>query len=106
MKLGALLAVTISCSSPSRPPPALPPIEPPKPAPPMTNDKPPAVEDPYLWLEEVTSDKSLAWARERNKQSQAELEAVPGFAQWRDRIRAILDSKEKITFVNKRGRDH
>ena len=27
--------------------------------------------DPYLWLEEVQGERALAWAQERNKQSQA-----------------------------------
>lgn len=58
-------------------------------------------EDPYLWLEEVTSDKALAWARDRNKTSEGELTAAASFAQLRDRIRGILDSKDKLTYVNK-----
>jgi hypothetical protein len=62
-----------------------------------------ASDDPYLWLEDVTGEKSLAWAREQNKKSQSELEAAPGFKETRDRIRAILDSKEKIPGVQKRG---
>src|SRR5688572_6829847 len=61
-------------------------------------------DDPFLWLEEVKSEKALAWARERNKQSQAELEAHPSFAKTRDRIRAILDSKDKTPYVTKRGK--
>jgi prolyl oligopeptidase len=31
--------------------------------------------DPYLWLEEVTGDKPLAWVREQNDQSTRELTA-------------------------------
>ena len=34
---------------------------------------PAAVEDPYLWLEDVTSDRALAWARARNTTSEGEL---------------------------------
>ena len=63
-----------------------------------------AAEDPYLWLEEVTSEEALAWARERNQQSRGELEAVPGFAAMRDRIRGILDSKDKTPYVAKQGK--
>ncbi len=63
----------------------------------------PAAEDPYLWLEEVSSEKALSWARERNGNSRGELEAVPGFAAMRDRIRGILDSKDKTPYVTKQG---
>ena len=30
-------------------------------------------DDPFLWLEEVTGDKPLAWAKERNAERVAEL---------------------------------
>ena len=60
-------------------------------------------EDSNLWLEEISGDKALAWARQQNQRSQTELEAVPGFALLRDRISGILDSKEKIPFVGKHG---
>ncbi len=29
--------------------------------------------DPYLWLEEVTADDAMAWVRERNAETVAEL---------------------------------
>jgi len=57
-----------------------------------------------LWLEDVEAPRALSWARERNAKTTAELEAVPTFATSRDRIRAILDSKDKIPSVTKRGR--
>ncbi|HUH02104.1 MAG TPA: prolyl oligopeptidase family serine peptidase [Kofleriaceae bacterium] len=60
-------------------------------------------EDPYLWLEEVESDRALDWARARNAVSTAELEGIPGFAERRERARAIMDSKDKIPYVSKRG---
>ncbi|RVT51142.1 S9 family peptidase [Rubrivivax albus] len=62
-----------------------------------------ADQDPYLWLEDVTGERALAWVRERNAETRKVLEAEPGFAANRDRIRAILDSKEKIPAVNRRG---
>ena len=103
MRTLLLAAVVAGCSSSPRPTPAAPPPQivaaPVAPPPP---DKP-VVEDPYLWLEDVTADKSLAWAREQNQRSKSELEAVPSFAKTRDRIRAILDSKEKIASVKKHG---
>jgi prolyl oligopeptidase len=63
-----------------------------------------APEDPYLWLEDVTGEKQLAWVREQNAKSGAELEAVPGFAETRARILSILDSKDKIPVVYVHGK--
>jgi prolyl oligopeptidase len=60
-------------------------------------------DDPNLWLEDVLGDKALAWVRERNAQSRKVLEAWPKFGQTRDQIRAILDSKDQIPAVTRRG---
>lgn len=59
--------------------------------------------DPYLWLEDVGGEKSLAWARQQNEVAQRELEASPDFGSIRERLLAILDSKERIPHVSKRG---
>jgi len=67
-------------------------------------EEPPVVEDPYLWLEDVTGDKALAWATAQNEISGALLSAQPGFTEGQDRIRAIMDSKDKIPYVTKRGK--
>jgi prolyl oligopeptidase len=98
-------ALLVACGStaapPSKPVPPTPP--PPEQVVDATDPPAPKPDDPYLWLEDVTADKSLAWVRERNATTQAELEAVPGFATTRDRVRAILDSKDKTPYVVKRG---
>jgi prolyl oligopeptidase len=60
-------------------------------------------EDPYLWLEDVGSERALAWVRERNQQSRAALEAHPRFASMRARFLEILDSREKIPNVTRHG---
>lgn len=60
-------------------------------------------EDPHLWLEDVQGDKALNWVRERNAQSRAQLQAHPRFEAMRDTFRAILDSREKIPYVSRRG---
>lgn len=64
---------------------------------------PSADQDPYLWLEDVTGERALAWVRERNAETRQQLEAEPGFVATRERIRAILDSKDKIPDVHRRG---
>lgn len=53
-------------------------------------------EDPYLWLEDVSGDKSLAWVRERNAVSVKEFDATKGYAELRTRLRSIYDSKDRI----------
>jgi prolyl oligopeptidase len=61
------------------------------------------LDDPYLWLEDVLGDQALGWVRERNAQSRQAVEAWPQFAQTRDQLRAILDSKAQIPAVVRRG---
>lgn len=60
-------------------------------------------EDPYLWLEEVTGEKALAWVKEQNALSTRELQASPNFEPIRERLLSILDSKERIPYVTKHG---
>lgn len=62
-----------------------------------------SAEDPYLWLEEVQGDKALTWARERNAQSQAVLEAVPVFKGNREKVLAVLNNRDQIPYVTRRG---
>ena len=54
--------------------------------------------DPYLWLEDVTSDRSLTWVREQNKRSLKRLTSSPAFKQlYRDAL-AILGNEERIPY--------
>jgi prolyl oligopeptidase len=63
----------------------------------------PDASDPHLWLEDILGDQALAWVRARNAQSREVLEAWPRFDQTRAQLRAILDSKEQIPGVVRRG---
>ena len=65
-------------------------------------DKAPAPDDRFIWLEDVTGDKSLEWARARNAES-AKVLVTPEEAALEKRILDILDSKEKIPSVQKIG---
>ena len=58
--------------------------------------------DPYLWLEEVDSDAALAWVRERNAVTLAQLE-TPGGLALRERFERILNSDAKIPYVADRN---
>jgi prolyl oligopeptidase len=62
-----------------------------------------STDDPWAWLEDVQGDRALDWVRGRNALTRATLEAEPGFAGTRDALRAILDSRERIPDVRRRG---
>jgi len=61
-------------------------------------------EDPYLWLEEIQGEKAMAWVKEQNQRTVAELEAVPEFQGSVKRFLDILDSREKIAYPSLRGK--
>ena len=63
----------------------------------------PASEDPYLWLEDITGEKALAWVKARNAESAQELAEAPGFAALKADLLKILDSKERIPSISKKG---
>ncbi|MBK9387126.1 MAG: S9 family peptidase [Planctomycetes bacterium] len=58
--------------------------------------------DPYLWLEEVSSERSLAWAREHNAKSEREL-VDEELRALEARLKAQYDSAAKIPTVQKIG---
>lgn len=63
----------------------------------------PAPEDPYLWLEDVHGDKALQWVRERNALSQKQLTARPEYAPIRAQLLEVLNAKDRIPYVSRRG---
>jgi len=60
-------------------------------------------DDPYLWLEDVESEKALAWVEEFNRISTAELEAAPVYDEILATNLAIYDSRDRIPSVAIRG---
>jgi prolyl oligopeptidase len=52
--------------------------------------------DPYLWLEEVEGERALAWVREQNAQSLAQLESDPRFASLQADALAIATSQDRL----------
>ena len=59
--------------------------------------------DPYLWLEDVQGERALSWVRERNAETEALLQARPGFDARRRQILEVLDSADKIPYVRRIG---
>lgn len=62
-------------------------------------------DDPYLWLEDVGGEKSLAWVRARNALAEKEFAANSRYEPLRAKLLAILNSQERIPYVTRMG-DH
>ncbi|MGC4935013.1 prolyl oligopeptidase family serine peptidase [Gordonia sp. DT30] len=59
--------------------------------------------DPYLWLEDVTGDESLAWVRTHNEPTIDELTDSDRFAELQAQSLEILDTDDRIPYVRRRG---
>ena len=59
--------------------------------------------DPYLWLEDIDSARSLEWVRERNAETAAALQTLPGYAPTYAKLLEIHNSKDRIPAVHRRG---
>ena len=71
-----------------------------------TNDQKPAsasVEDPYLWLEETDGAKALDWVTARNAETVKTYASSPSFAAMSSQILEVMDSNERIPYVDKMG---
>ncbi len=61
-------------------------------------------EDPHIWLEEVESERALAWVRERNTRSLAVLQGDPRYQRLHDDALRILEATDRIASPGFRGR--
>ncbi|MFI5958022.1 prolyl oligopeptidase family protein [Cryptosporangium sp. NPDC051539] len=59
--------------------------------------------DPYRWLEDVTGDAPLEWAREHNTRTLADYGDSPRFTEMQAEIREVLDAETRIPYVLRRG---
>ena len=59
--------------------------------------------DPYVGLEDVMGEAALNWVRQRNAQSEATLQADPRFEPLRLELREVLDARDRIPTVSRRG---
>lgn len=66
---------------------------------PMVTDQ----DDSYLWLEEVDGKRALEFARTASERTLSALRERPEFAQIRDAVREVLDSRERIPQVAQHG---
>src|SRR4051812_48334583 len=65
----------------------------------------PAIEpdDPFLWLEEIAGERPLEWVKRLNTESTAALADSDEFRALERRLLAILDSDERIPYVQEHG---
>ncbi|MBF6297875.1 S9 family peptidase [Nocardia amamiensis] len=61
------------------------------------------VTDPYLWLEEVTDERALDWARARNAVVHERFADSERFRELERRILDMLDTDTKIAYPARRG---
>ena len=57
-----------------------------------------ASNDPYLWLEDVSSPKAMAWVDAHNARSTAVLESDPRYQQYYKEALEIAQAKDRIPF--------
>jgi prolyl oligopeptidase len=55
-------------------------------------------DDPYLWLEDVSSPKAMAWVEAHNARSTAILEADPRYQQYYNEALEIAQAKDRIPY--------
>lgn len=53
-------------------------------------------DDPYIWLEEVSSPKAMAWVEQHNARSTAVLEDDPRYQSYYQAALAIAEAKDRI----------
>src|SRR3954464_15850514 len=56
-------------------------------------------DDPYLWLEEVSSPRAMDWVNAHNAKAQAVLEADPRYQTYYNEALAIAQAKDRIPFA-------
>ncbi|MGH7605171.1 MAG: prolyl oligopeptidase family serine peptidase [Gemmatimonadaceae bacterium] len=57
-----------------------------------------SADDPFIWLEDVEGKRSMDWVNAKNAATVTELTRNPLYQTFYDRIKQILDSKDKIAY--------
>ncbi len=55
-------------------------------------------EDPYLWLEEIESEKSMDWVHKQNSKTKNAVELAPGFESLKGNFLKSMNDDEKIDY--------
>ena len=62
-------------------------------------------DDPFLWLEDIHGQRSMAWVKKENARTTKQFIDNDEFVRTRDRILEVLDSDARIPYVHRMG-DH
>ena len=62
-----------------------------------------ASDDPFLWLEEIHGDRSLAWVSKQNARTTKQFLDSAEFKKTRGEILQVLDSEARIPYVERMG---
>ncbi|MCW5590472.1 MAG: S9 family peptidase [Burkholderiales bacterium] len=60
-------------------------------------------EDPYLWLEDISGERAMAWVNDQNAKSRPAVEKEPGFHVLLNRFTEIANSRDRIPAISKLG---
>ena len=60
-------------------------------------------DDPYIWLEDVSGQRSMDWVNSHNAMTQAVLEADPRYRQYYDEALEIAQANDRIPYGSFRG---
>ena len=60
-------------------------------------------DDPFIYMEEVQGDKALTWVKAQNTITRELLEAAPQFKENRAKVLGVLDNRDRIPAVSRRG---
>ena len=58
------------------------------------------IKDPYIWLEDVNSEKSLAWVKSHNQRTVDELQSKTTYERVRESALAIMAATDKIPMIS------
>lgn len=67
------------------------------------SEMPEALDDPFMWLEEVDGDEALAWVRTRNAETEADLFTEATFERLRAETLEILEADDRIPMPSRQG---
>lgn len=62
-----------------------------------------AQEDPYIWMEEVESEKSLEWVNHQNQLTKEKISKIEGFNELQHRFEEVYNDKDKIVYPSTIG---
>ena len=62
-----------------------------------------ASDDPYIWLEQVSSPKAMAWVDAHNARSTGVLQADPRYQAYYNEALTIAQAEDRIPYVLREG---